>query len=42
MIAVAGQSLIDLMAGTRGAVHARPGGGPFNAACTIAVRPCPS
>src|ERR1700758_1093967 len=32
MIADAGDSLIDLMGSTRGEVHARPGGRPFNAA----------
>ena len=36
MIVVAGQSLIDLTVGTRGEVHARPGGRTFNAARTIA------
>ncbi len=36
MIVAAGESLIDLMAGPHGEVHARPGGGPFHAARTIA------
>ncbi len=36
MIVVAGQSLIDLTAGARGEVHARPGGRPFTDARTIA------
>jgi fructokinase len=36
MILVAGESLIDLILGPGGTVHASPGGGPFNAARTIA------
>jgi fructokinase len=36
MILVAGESLIDLILSSPGAVHASPGGGPFNAARTIA------
>jgi len=36
MILVAGESLIDLIVGAQGTVHASPGGGPFNAARTIA------
>ena len=36
MILVAGESLIDLIVGTHGTVHASPGGGPLNAARTIA------
>jgi fructokinase len=36
MILVAGESLIDLIIGPEGTVHASPGGGPFNAARTIA------
>ncbi len=36
MILVAGESLIDLIVGPQGSVHASPGGGPFNAARTIA------
>ena len=36
MILVAGESLIDLITGPDGGVHASPGGGPFNAARTIA------
>jgi fructokinase len=36
MILVAGESLIDLITGSDGGVHASPGGGPFNAARTIA------
>jgi fructokinase len=36
MILVAGESLIDLIVGPDGGVHASPGGGPFNAARTIA------
>lgn len=36
MILVAGESLIDLIVGPQGQVHASPGGGPFNAARTIA------
>ncbi|HTT55101.1 MAG TPA: PfkB family carbohydrate kinase [Streptosporangiaceae bacterium] len=36
MILVAGESLIDLIVGPRGDVHASPGGGPFNTARTIA------
>jgi len=33
---VAGESLIDLILSSQGAVHASPGGGPFNTARTIA------
>jgi fructokinase len=36
MIAVAGEALIDLVAGTGGELDARPGGGPYNAARTMA------
>jgi fructokinase len=36
MILVAGESLIDLIVGADGGVHASPGGGPFNAARTMA------
>jgi fructokinase len=36
MILVAGESLIDLIVGPGDGVHASPGGGPFNAARTIA------
>jgi fructokinase len=36
MILVAGESLIDLIVGPDDGVHASPGGGPFNAARTIA------
>ena len=36
MIAVAGEALIDLVVGTGGRVDARPGGGPYNAARTLA------
>ncbi len=36
MILVAGESLIDLIVGPGGQVHASPGGGPFNAARTMA------
>lgn len=36
MIVVAGESLIDLIVGPQGTVFASPGGGPFNAARTIA------
>ena len=36
MILVAGESLIDLIVGPQGSVHASPGGGPFNAARAIA------
>ena len=36
MILVAGESLIDLIVGSDHGVHASPGGGPFNAARTIA------
>jgi fructokinase len=36
MIAVAGEALIDLVVGTGGQVDARPGGGPYNAARTLA------
>jgi fructokinase len=36
MILVAGESLIDLIVGPDDRVHASPGGGPFNAARTIA------
>lgn len=36
MILVAGESLIDLIAGPDDGVHASPGGGPFNAARTMA------
>jgi fructokinase len=36
MIAVAGEALIDLVVGTDGRVDARPGGGPYNAARTLA------
>ena len=35
-IAVAGEALIDLVVGTSGEVDARPGGGPYNAARTMA------
>ena len=35
-IAVAGEALIDLVVGTDGRVDAHPGGGPFNAARTMA------
>ena len=36
MIAVAGEALIDLVVGPGGQVDARPGGGPYNAARTLA------
>jgi fructokinase len=36
VILVAGESLIDLILGAQGTLHASPGGGPFNAARTIA------
>lgn len=36
MILVAGESLIDLIVGPDDGVHASPGGGPFNAARTMA------
>ena len=36
MILVAGESLIDLIVGAQGAVHASPGGAAFTAARTIA------
>jgi fructokinase len=36
MIAVAGEALIDLVVGSGGQVDARPGGGPYNAARTLA------
>jgi fructokinase len=36
MILVAGESLMDLIVGPQGAVHAAAGGGPFNTARTIA------
>lgn len=36
MTVVPGESLIDLMADTRGEVHARSGGGPLHAARTSA------
>jgi fructokinase len=36
MILVAGESLIDLIVGPNGEIHASPGGGPFNAARTMA------
>jgi len=36
LIAVIGEALIDLVVGAGGAVDARPGGGPFNTARTIA------
>lgn len=36
MIAVAGEALIDLVVGNGGQVDARPGGGPYNAARTLA------
>jgi fructokinase len=36
VIVVAGEALIDLVAGPDGAVHAHPGGGPFTTARTIA------
>jgi fructokinase len=36
MIAVAGEALIDLVVGTDGQVNARPGGGPYNTARTLA------
>ena len=36
MIVVAGEALIDLVVGTGGQVDARPGGGPYNAARTLA------
>jgi fructokinase len=36
MILVAGESLIDLIVGPDGQIHASPGGGPFNAARTMA------
>ena len=36
MIAVAGEALIDLIIGPAGRADVRPGGGPFNAARTIA------
>jgi fructokinase len=35
VIAVTGEALIDLVAGTGGQITARPGGGPFNTARTI-------
>ena len=36
MILVAGESLIDLIVGPNGQIHTSPGGGPFNAARTMA------
>jgi fructokinase len=36
MIAVVGEALIDLVVGPSGQVDARPGGGPYNAARTLA------
>lgn len=36
MIAVAGEALIDLVVGTSSRLDARPGGGPYNAARTLA------
>jgi fructokinase len=36
VILVAGESLIDLIVGPQGGVHASPGGGPFNTARTVA------
>jgi fructokinase len=36
MIAVIGEALIDLVVGTDGRVDARPGGGPYNTARTLA------
>jgi len=36
VIVVAGEALIDLVVGTDGQVDARPGGGPYNAARTLA------
>ena len=36
MIVVAGEALIDLVVGTGSQVDARPGGGPYNAARTLA------
>ena len=36
MIVVAGEALMDLLVGPSGAIVARPGGGPFNTARTIA------
>ncbi len=36
MLVVAGEALIDLIVAPDGTVHARPGGGPFNAARTAA------
>jgi fructokinase len=36
MIAVAGEALIDLITEADGRFHARPGGGPFNVARTVA------
>jgi fructokinase len=36
LIAVVGEALIDLVAGADGRVDARPGGGPYNAARTLA------
>src|ERR1700719_2383586 len=36
VIVVAGEALIDLVVGTGGQVDARPGGGPYNAARTLA------
>jgi fructokinase len=36
MIVVAGEALIDLIVGADGALRARPGGGPYNTARTIA------
>jgi fructokinase len=36
VIVVAGEALVDLVVGTGGQVDARPGGGPYNAARTLA------
>jgi fructokinase len=36
MILVAGEALIDLVAGFDGSIEAHPGGAPFNVCCTIA------
>ena len=36
MIAVAGEALVDLVVSPGGQVDARPGGGPYNAARTLA------
>jgi fructokinase len=36
MIAVTGEALIDLIVDARGRCHARPGGGPYNVARTVA------